>query len=272
MIISLPDKYTVENSEKNILSIRLQPDGLSFSLYDPVVKEDYHYQSIVFDKSQSYITSLKDCFFENRFFTWPFARINIITESPVYVMVPELFFREKQQARFLSYNFSHRIGEPLYNRPDGMDAVLLFQLDKEIYEFCSRSFIHPGYYHHLYPLLPLWSKESSASLQTRMYVNLHPGFIDIVCFRQKELLVVNSYRYFHINDILYYILYVWQHTGLNQLNDRLLLSGLPELQHELIPQLGVYLNDIHPAEIPSEAYLNSGDMLKAPLDLIALTL
>ncbi|MCD7937962.1 MAG: DUF3822 family protein [Tannerellaceae bacterium] len=272
MVISLPDTYTSDNSEKNILSIRLNPDGLSFSIYNPSVSESYLYKEISLDKRTAYTEALKECFFENSFFTWPFLRTHIIETTPLYTLLPSSLVQEKTQERFLSYNFEQETGHVLVNKPDIPDATLLFNVQEEVYEFCSRSFIHPAYYHHLTPLLGLWRTQSSSHAQACMYVFIHPGFIDVACYRNGNLNTVNSFTYQQPQDILYYILYIWQQKEMDQLNDLLFVTGTTEFFPSLIKNLQIYLNNVQPAEIPSEAYLKGGDILKAPLDLITLSL
>ncbi|MCC8153265.1 MAG: DUF3822 family protein [Tannerellaceae bacterium] len=270
MIIRLSDKYNIDNSIKNILSIRWNPGGLSFSLYDPAEKDNYLYQEVLFEPSVPYITSLKDCFFENTFFTWPFQKTYIVCVSSFYTLIPGMYYKEKSQEQFLSYNFKGPKEQSLINRIANPDAVVAFRLSEDIYEFCSRSFIHPYYIHHLTPLLELWQKQSLAHPEKQMNVVFREGFLDIVCYRQGQLGMVNSFPYTNPNDALYYILYVWQKTGMEQIKDFFLYTGDAPGVQIVLSNLATYLNNIRRMEIPSEAYLKGGDILKAPLDLITL--
>jgi len=272
MIISLPDKYTIDNSEKNILSIRLNPGGLSFSIYNPSVSEDYLYREILFDKKMVYAEALKECFFENSFFTWSFQATRILQVTPVYTLMPTSLLQEKQQARLLSYNFERPTGQVQTNQLKDPEATLIFDMPEDVYEFCSRSFIHPEYIHHLCPLFSIWKEQSSSHPQKLMYVLLHENFIDVVCYHAGKPEVINSFTWRQPQDILYYILYIWKQREMDQLNDILFLSGKSEPASSVTQHLQMYLNNVHPMEIPSDAYLKGGEILKAPLDLIALSL
>ena len=151
-------------------------------------------------------------------------------------------------------------------------AKLVFGVDEEVYEFCSRSLLHPFFSHYMTSLLTLWTKESSASLPRQMYVVIERKRMDVACYAQGKLLFVNSYPIDQSDDIVYYILYVWKQVGMDQQKDQLRLFGDVPLRNDITNTLRNYLQYIDPLEIPSEAYLMGSEVLQAPLDLIALSL
>ena len=91
-------------------------------------------------------------------------------------------------------------------------AEVVFGMDEEVYEFCSRSLINPSFIHHMTPQLALWKQQSRMLIPRQLYVVLHRKMMDVVCFAQGKLLFVNTFEYDKPDDILYYILYVWKHT------------------------------------------------------------
>ena len=248
MAINLSDKLTADHSENYIMSIRLRSGGLSFSAYSPSVNESFFYRDVEFDRTRPYVSSLKECFFENDFLTWFYKQVNVVCVTSQYTLVPAAVFQEKQQAE------------------------LVFGVDEDVYEFCSRSLVNPRFVHHVGPLLSLWKKQSRARLPRQLYVVLHRRRMDVACYAQGNLLFVNSFEYEHTDDILYYILYVWKQVGMDQQKDQLRLFGDVPLRNDITNTLRNYLQYIDPLEIPSEAYLMGPEVLQAPLDLIALSL
>ena len=272
MAIPVSDKLATNNSERYILSIRLRSGGLSFSGYIPSVGDTFFYRDVEFDRAKPYISSLKEFFFENDFLTWTYKRINVVVVSPQYLLVPEDVYQDKRQNEFLSFAFSSSEGRCLNNRLYDEEAELVFGIEEEVYEFCSRSLINPRYVHHMYPVLSLWKKQSRTRLPKQLYVVLHRRMIDIVCYAQGNLMFVNSFSYEHADDILYYILYIWKQVGMNQQKDQLRFLGETSLCNTVVKTLRNYLQYIEPLEIPSEAYLLGSEIVQAPLDLIALSL
>lgn len=272
MTISISDKLTVHNSEKYVLSIRLWPGGFSFYGYDPSESESLFYRETEFDRTKPYISSLKEFFFENEFLSYTYKRTNVICVSPQYTLVPGDAFYEKEKERLLSFSFSSPDSRCLNNLLKEEQAEVVFGLDEELYEFCSRSLINPRFIHHITPLLALWKKQSRLRLPHQLFVVLHRKIMDVVCFGQGSLLFANSFEFEDSGDILYYILYVWKQLGLDQRKDQLQISGDTALRTNVTNTLQNYVQFVGLQEIPSEAYLLGAEIAQAPMDLIALSI
>lgn len=271
MTISLPDTLTVDNSGKYIVSIRLRSDGFSFSGYIPSSAGSFFLREIEFEKGESFIEALKETFFAHDFFSWMYRQVRIISETSRYTLVPENLYDEKRKQEFPDFTLSDPGTFCVENRWE--EKVLLYAMDSEVYEFCSRSFIDPRFYSHLTPQIRLWEQDSiKRNSAAQMYVALHEKRIDLCCFRQGELLLVNSFEVSRAEDILYYILYVWKQLGLDQEKDGVFIHGKPDVANRVMELLRTYLRNVNPVEVPSETYLLGRDMALAPMDIIALSI
>ncbi len=272
MIISITDKVTIENSEKYILSIRINPDGLSFSLYNPSVPENYFFYEKRFDAPGNYAGSLKDFFFQHPFLSWPYLRTNILFTTPLYTLVPADIFVEKQQQQYLDFTFEKEKSQILSDRLKSPDAYLVYGVNEEMYEFCCRSLLPSRIGHYLAILVPGWSEYAARTMQNQMYVIFHPEHMDVACFDRKGLIFLNSFQGYDPDDLLYYIMYIWHRQDFNQLKDQLLITGDPGQVALLMPALYKYIARVDKVDTPSDAYLIGGEILKAPIDLISLSL
>lgn len=271
MTISLPDTLTVDNSGKYIISIRLRPDGFSFSGYQPVTPGSFFFREIGFEKGESFTELLKETFFAHDFFSWVYKQVQVITETSHYTLVPENLYDEKRRHEFLDFTLSDPGVFCLHNEWKG--KILLYGIDNEIYEFCSRSFINPRFYSHITPQVMLWEQDSlKRNSAAQMYVVLHDRMIDICCFRQGDLQMVNSFKVDQPEDILYYILYVWKQIGMDQEKDLIFIHGKPDACNRMIELLRTYLRNVALVEIPSDIYLLGREILHAPIDIIALSI
>ena len=150
-------------------------------------------------------------------------------------------------------------------------TVLLYALPEEVYSFCARSFAAPEFLHSAALLLEQWKRLSETSLYKQLFVQVCGQHIELACFApQGRLRLANSFEVRSTRDILYYILYVWKQEGLDQLNDRLFLSGSPARCAELRQALSLYLRHVSPVPLPAEAYLRREEWADAPLDIIYL--
>lgn len=143
MTISIPDTLTTDNSEKYIVSIRLRSGGLSFSGYDPSAGGSFFYRETEFDRAVSFISSLKEFFFAHEFLTWTYKRINVICVSPEYSLVPDNYWGDGKEGHLLDFCFSTLELHCLTDILKEQQAKLVFGVDEEVYEFCSRSLLHP---------------------------------------------------------------------------------------------------------------------------------
>jgi hypothetical protein len=253
------------------MSIRLCPGGLSFSTYNPSEQQSFFFREVELDRTIPYITSLKEVFFANDFLSWTYKRSCVLLVSPQYMLAPDHMDIEAQGMDFLSFTFTAPEKRALSNPLKEGNAVIIYSINEEVYEFCIRSLFNPGFIHHMTPQLILWMKDNPSDSPNTMYAVLHHKMMDIACFSEGKLLLANSFAFDQREDIVYYILYIWQQTGMNQLTDRLALAGDAMLCHRINESLRPYIRHIGRIEIPSEAYLLGGDILQAPMDLISLS-
>lgn len=269
MTISVPDTLTADNSEKYIMSIRLRSGGLSFSAYNPSEGQSFFYREVTFDRNISYATSLKELFFMNECLIWTYKRTHVLCMSSQYTLVPEMI-QDKYRSQFLSFNFSSPEKRCLTNHLEIEKAKLFFGINEDVYEFCARSLTNPLFTHHITPQLIMLKKQVRNENPNHMFVVVHHRMADVVCFEGARLLLVNSFGFEQLNDLLYYILCVWKQVGMNQLSDMLLLSGEINLCARIAGSLQTYIHHIGRMEIPAKAYLLGGEIRQAPMDLILL--
>lgn len=269
MTISIPDTLNTDNSGKYILSIRLRSDGLSFSGYIPSLPGSLFYRDVVCEKGSLQTDFLKEVFFANEFLTWTYREIHIVTETPLYTLVPKMLYDPKRKQEFLDFTFSQPLDHTL--SAEWNEIVFLYNLDREIYEFCTRSFINPVFHPHILPTVVFCAETFGVSLQNRVCVVLYSNRIDLLCFHRGDLQLVNSFQVTGIEDILYYILYVWKQQEFDQEKDTLSLFGAAGRYNGLSDMLRTYIRNVEPLEIPSEVYLLGGEVVTLPMDLIALS-
>ncbi len=270
MTIRIPDTLHIENSEKYKVSIRLRSGGLSFSGFIPSLPGSFFYCNVNFNRNTPYIESLKELFYSHDFFAWMYKEVNILFESSQYTLVPQAIFNESKKEDFLRFNFMQAESCCLTNMLKEEQAVVVYGVENEVYEFCARSFINPRFIHHIVPQICFWKQQNSIGLLHRMFVVLHSRLIDIVLFDRDKLVFVNSFAVERLEDIIYIILYVWRQTGLDQQKDQLHIFGERTMRNQLTELLSLYLQYISPVEIPSEAYLLGSEMAHTPIDIIAL--
>jgi hypothetical protein len=226
MVIRVPDTLNVHNSENYNVSIRLWPDGLSFSGYILSERDSFFTETVAFDKDVPPVESLKEIFFDNECLSYLYRSLYVISVSGKYTLVPDSVFIEKNKESLFSFCFrTDENPRVLFQPLKQFGSSLLYSMDNEVYEFMMRSLVNPQFIHFLSPMLSAWRKRSLACYPKQIYAVIHDAMLDIVCFAQGELLFLNSFCYETESDIVYYIMYVCKQLSLNQLEDYVSFCG-----------------------------------------------
>lgn len=272
MTISIPDTLTADSSERYTMSIRLWSGGLSFSGYIASADGSFFYRDVPFDRGVPYAAALKECFFANECLSWRYRQLNLVCSSPHYLVVPTALFPadvETQQAwmrKAFVQPESACLAAPLSDKR----ATLLYDCEEAVQAFCLRSFQNPRFTHYLVPLLAYWRARSREALYRCMQVRVERERMDVACFERDRLLLVNTFVVRQPAEMLYYLLSVWRQMGFNAQVDVLCLHAAPALRMTLLEQARRYLRNVQGVTFPSELYLLGEEVVKAPLDLIAL--
>lgn len=273
MTISKPDVLTTDNSGKYKMSIRLSPDGFSFTGFIPFKGNTFFYEEVLFDKSKPYPVNLSDLFYECDFLSWDYRQVSIVINSPRYTLVPESIYREKSKEQILSFVYHSPAGKTLGYPVHEESLYIVYETDNDAYEFCSRSFLNPAFIPSIAPLISFWSKQNNSSPEaSNLYVLMEEKQMTAILYAKGQLALANTYHTEKLEDVLYYTLYIWKQYGLDQEKDVLFLYGNPALRTQLQQVLHLYLRNIQQGAMPVEAYLLNNNLGRVPMDIIALSI
>jgi hypothetical protein len=267
MNLCVPDILTTDHSEKYIVSIRLWSDGLSFAGFIPSEKDSFIYTETGIDRTKPYLRAIKDLFFAHPFFSYAFKRTYLVCANRQYTLVPESSFVEQQKEQLMSFVFSSPEEKTLYERLDAFDSKILFGLQPKVYDFFSRHLINPIFTHAITAQLTQWRVQSLTTYPKQLFVSLHKDTMDAACLYRDTLLFINSFQVDDTADMLYYIMYIWKQTGLDQQKDQLMLYANTETWQSLKEPLQTYLLQIE--HVPHRM-LDTG--MEVPPDVTALML
>ena len=105
-----------------------------------------------------------------------------------------------------------------------------------------------------------------------MFLSLSGDRLTIACYKQGQLLFTNYFQVTAYKEILYYTLYIWKQQQFDVQKDQLYLSGEAQQTKELKMALTAYIQHVDMLDYPSEVYLMGTEILRTPIDLIALSL
>lgn len=266
MIMFLPENIDFAYSEKYNLSIRLIPDGFSFSIHCPTDSDVFYYTETSFNTNLSYLENIKKLIFDLGFFIQPFKTTQIVVVSKEYTLVPDIFFEKKKIKDIFNFNITNKKETILNEKIEKNNCYILFAMDDEVHSFLYRHLWNPVFTHHISRILPYFSQHNNETEEKRCYLNFHNDLMDICCFRQNKLLLANTYSVKEKFDALYFIIGVWEKLPMDQSKDILYLSGNIDSQRETVDTLKKLIQKVEILSFSPKITLPNEEIAYVPVD------
>jgi len=229
----------IKNNELNnidinnyTLSILITQDGLSYSLYS--ISEN-KFQSLIskkFESKDNYLGEIESFIKEEQLNLKIFANINVIYANNKVTIIPEAIFDEHYPEKIYKLNFFHEENEKVfYTRLNKSSNVIVFSADKDLVGLLDSLFLR-------YKLLPqsfsfiesnfIKNRISENREVTKMFIQVFENFMDILVLKDNKILLYNTFCFKTNNDILYFIINVFEQLKLSQEDTEVSFSGLIE--------------------------------------------
>ncbi len=271
--MAIVPELLIENSESYIMSIRLAPDGLSFSGYRPNENGSFFYTEEVWNGVSSYVDWVKECFFSADWLSQSFRQLYVVQSQSSFTIVPLAYYSAQEKEHLFNFTCGNQQADKVLSIEwKETNQVLLYTMGQELYDFCSRSLDNPQFICSQWPLLVWWRNEGLNNLFRQMFLHISDGLLTVACFAQGNLLYSNYYAVHSVDDMLYYTLYIWKQLGWNAQSDQLKICGEAKVESHFATMLRTYIRQVDSCNIPSETYLLGDDLLRTPTDLIALSI
>ena len=232
-------------SEQYTLSIRLSTDGFSFSVSNPIEKDNLHFFYHDVDESLSLTANLKHTFQEIEWLGQPYKRINVLVAGKRQTFIPLDFFEDEQAETIFYHNHPQRENEWVqYNILHKSNVVVLFGMDKSAHTFLHEQYPTAKFYAQASPLIEYFLSKSRLGNNSKMYVNVRKEEISVYAYERGRLLLANSFPCKVIADRIYYLLYIWKQLAFDQERDELHLSGLLDEKELLLTELRKYIRQV----------------------------
>ena len=254
------------------LSIQLGLDGLSFCIYDTIQKKYIslrHYPN-------THRHSLEPDWYGEILNNDDLLRSGyqssalILTEERS-TMVPDPLFKKDYLKEYFRFNLHLGENETIqYHLLKRAEAWTLYPVDKDLLGLFEKRFTNLQVFHHSIPFLDqiLRSRKNDPE-KHQVHIDLQGGLFDIAVTRGKSLALYNCYSYRHVNDLMYFVLNVFEQLSLPARETPVVLSGKVTRQSSFYENLRRYVKHLGFArrdplytysytfeKIPSHAYLN----------------
>lgn len=254
------------------LIIRLTSKEFSYYIVDPQRSDAAIYIHFPLIKNRSFLQQIEEIFYQHELLRLPYKSTYLMSESPIYSLMPNAFAKEEEQNMLLDFLHQTPSQRCFHNVLKRMHVTNVFSVNEEVYSFLHRSLSINQVFHYVTPLAEYFAQRSKFGDYSKMFVNVTDEAIDLFCFERNRLKLVNRFDFTHINDAVYFILNVWSKMAFNQFNDELLLCGEDQFVQPLIPMLKAYISRISTISPPTAWYSAPVNNKYLPLDLMTISL
>lgn len=247
-----------------------------FAVYSPNIDNSLIYKSVACDVADGYLTesSLRDAIYNNPLLLCDFQKISVLIESPEYMIVPEPLAADSELVeRLLRERFDSIKSDAavIVNPLPGLNAAIVFAVDPAIYNLINRAFNNPPVYSHFYPLLVYFASLRRTGNRGASFINVRPGSLDIILFKDDTLDTVRLIPFRSINDAIYYAL-TYQAMTPDNLKGRILVSGERDTRMQLVAGLKQFVDSVMPVIFPSAIFKLGRTSMDEPFDLSIMPL
>lgn len=216
-------------TEEYKLSIQVSLDGFSFSV---LLGNECRLMAYGF----SPVTISSEKFLGRRFAEWydsqeilqkKYGEISLCYFSQKFTLIPSEFYEYKKQTLAFNLNFGEQKENSILDKylPDA-EGNLVFALPDSLIETFTK--IYPEYsvnhsialFHQ--KILEKYPKENNKRVLALFFLK---NTFSSLLYRDGRLLQINSFKFVHENDVIYYILSVLKALKLNSSKTQLLLAG-----------------------------------------------
>ena len=241
----------------DILSIRLNADSFRYATFNDSEQETAEAFIWKTDVSLSLTANLRKFFQENEELC-NCRQALVKLESTRFVTIPIELFNEVDAEVFFYHNHTKRENETiLYNKLKSPEVAVVYGFDTNAYLLLAAQFPEISFTIPLCPILTKLAEKSRQGNNKKMYVNLTPDFIDVVCFDYGKLLLANSYVCREMSDRFYYIMYAWLQVGFDQENDEIGFMGNTTEKAKLIASIDKYIRHRTDIKVIEEKEINN---------------
>lgn len=253
-------------TQSYFMSIQVNLDGLSFCILDPIREKYIAFSNINFNKEiteNDFYNALEDLLAKNELLQQSYKHVKIIWLSNKNTLIPTSYFKKENLKKYFEFNQRlEELDEIHFTELKYIDAYSIFTIPNLAANIFTRQYPKVNFYNQQSPFVEniLFKHHSNTK---KVFAHINSDFIDITIIENGKLLLYNNFAYKSENDIIYFILYVFDQFNLNNQETELILSGIIAKESKLYSQLSEFISHIK-LDKPNEDFSYSYTFKKVP--------
>lgn len=260
--------YSLEKSYRYNLVLELLPDTLTCAVYDKEDKAFIALDQYVFNASVSadkYLDTLRSMLEEAGLIGPSFHNVLVLWYSPVNTILPDALFAPSQLDTYLGYISTVEDGSIcLSDKMRSAHAHMVYAMPQVVKQYLETSFTGVRIRHWLSAFTEVAAMQyKRKDKEKTVIVSVEHAFIAVLVVEGKHLLYANTFKFSSADDVLYYLLFVYEHLDLNPEKNPLQLYGQIAHKDAMHALLFNYFRHIALGDSP-RAYELCGELQQLP--------
>jgi hypothetical protein len=258
---------------QDILSIRLAPDGFSFSTYNVLEEDSFHTERVDITPGADFNARVKEeVYAREAQLLREYQECHCTVVTGRVTAVPASATDAEAEAMFRLV--CAPVEEPevlLHERHEATGVHWVYAMDEALHSFLTRTFQGVRLHHPLATLHGYFAEKCKGGNQAKMVAQIYPGDQQLLVYRKGRLQLANCYAEREPNDMLYYVLNTWTQCAMDNGVDQLLWVGDKQLLKELTAQVSPIVRETMPAVFPVGFFRLGQETLETPWDVLLLS-
>jgi hypothetical protein len=248
-IAILDESFDTNASSAYHLSIQYGERFCSFAVLDTIRMEyiafkNFWFANPVAEPDQA--DHIRSILHGENYLTRQYKSVYFMYLTPKSVLVPSPLFQKENPGVY--FKFSSLVtpaDKIIFRKIPEIDAYTVFTVPEDFYNQVELMLREVQFFHQTCPQIAEAMAESvNLTDRTRVIACINPGFVDLLLIRSDQLVLCNSFNIKNTDDLVFFILYLFEQFGLSQEECPVTLSGFIELYPGTLELLNHYLKRI----------------------------
>lgn len=224
--------------------IRIAQGSLSFARIGEGKSNEIVYESYDMNRSISLVANLREAFQTSDLLKGGDEEALVLVDSN-QLLIPESEFAEEQTDTLYEHTFTETNNEvKLFDELPALNVKVVYSLNKDLKHLIEEHFSNVCYSSLCVPVWNAFYHRTGNSPQRKLFGYFHDKKLEVFAFSQKRFKFCNTYAVTHVNDVLYFLLFVWEQLAFDQEKDELFIAGSVPNEEWLAAQLRRYIQRV----------------------------
>jgi hypothetical protein len=177
-------------------------------------------------RDKSATLNLKAVFIEDEMLKLPYRTTKIVFTTPHFTLIPSKFYDDKSRLAYFENLTSVSGSEQFeFDIIKSIESHNLYLVESSLVTAMKSTFPQAQYHHYLTPLIQGYQKIATRRDGHQVFANIRDGQVQVLFFDGKDLIFANSFPFRTPQDLVYFILNIYEQFKLSPEVTPLSISG-----------------------------------------------